>query len=107
VLENIEDLRYTDELEGAETHALAFRASFGKREIEAIDMLRFDEQGKIREFKVIIRPLTGVIAVAKALRPHVAKGRASSLLLRLLIGPLAAMVALGDRLVPRLVRLDS
>jgi SnoaL-like domain len=32
VLENIEDLRYTDELEGAETHALAFRASFGKRE---------------------------------------------------------------------------
>jgi SnoaL-like domain len=107
VLENIEDLRYTDELDGAETQVLAFRARFGKREIEAVDILRFDEQGKIREFKVIIRPLTGVIAVAKALGPYVAKSRVSSVLLRLLVGPLGAMVALGERIVPRLIRLGS
>jgi hypothetical protein len=107
VIDNIEELEYTDELEGAEMHALSFRARFGKREIEAVDLLRFDERGKISEFRVIIRPLTGVIAVANALGPAVARGRVSSVLLRLLIGPLAAMVALGDRIVPRLIRLNS
>ena len=107
VLDNIEDLRYTDELEGARSHVLSFTARFGKQEIEAVDLLRFDEHGKISELTVIIRPLTGVVAVAKALGPYVAKGRVSSVLLRLLIGPLSLMVGLGERIVPRLIRLGA
>ena len=45
-IEMFEDFRYTDELEMDGAHALIFRASVaGDREIEGIDLLRFDERG--------------------------------------------------------------
>ena len=36
------DLRYTDELKSDEAHALVFRASVAGKELEGIDLLRFD-----------------------------------------------------------------
>jgi hypothetical protein len=72
VMETFEDFRYTDELEGATAHALVFSARVGSKEIQGIDLLRFDESGQIRDFTVLVRPLSATIALAEAMGPKVA-----------------------------------
>jgi hypothetical protein len=67
VAETFEDFRYTDELETDGAHALIFRASVEGRELEGIDLLRFDEDGLIADFTVMIRPLSGLIPFAQAM----------------------------------------
>jgi hypothetical protein len=62
-----EDFRYTDELQADGAHALIFRASVAGRELEGIDLLRLDEQGLIRDFTVMIRPLSGLVPFAQAM----------------------------------------
>lgn len=67
VAETFEDFRYTDELETDGAHALIFRASVEGKELEGIDLLRFDENGLIADFTVMIRPLSGLIPFAQAM----------------------------------------
>jgi hypothetical protein len=72
VFETFEDFRYTDELQGADgTHALIFRARVGEREVEGLDLLRDDADGRVADFTVMIRPLSGLLALAQALGPKV------------------------------------
>jgi hypothetical protein len=66
----LEDMRYTHEIgapHGAD-RALVFRARAGDREVEGCDFLHLDEHGRIDELFVMLRPLTGVLAVAEAMR---------------------------------------
>src|SRR3954462_7253817 len=72
VMETFDDFRYTDELAGATAHALVFSARVGEKEIQGIDLLRFDGEGKIRDFTVLVRPLSATIALAEAMGPKVA-----------------------------------
>src|SRR4051812_15616852 len=72
VMETFEDFRYTDELEGQTAHALVFSARVGAKDIQGIDLLRFDDGGKIRDFTVLVRPLSATIALAEAMGPKVA-----------------------------------
>ena len=72
VMETFEDFRYTDELEGPTAHALVFSARVGEKELQGIDLLRFDSEGRIRDFTVLVRPLSGTIALAEAMGPKVA-----------------------------------
>ena len=65
VAQVFEDFRYTDELQAGDAHALIFRANVGDREVEGIDLLRFDEQELICEFTVMLRPLSGLIPFAQ------------------------------------------
>ena len=66
LFETFEDFRYTDEFEQADgAKALVFRARVGDRELEGIDILRFDDEGLIADFTVMVRPLTGAIALAE------------------------------------------
>ena len=39
---------------------LEFSAKVGARELKGIDMVRFDETGKIVDFEVMIRPMSGL-----------------------------------------------
>jgi hypothetical protein len=74
VAETFEDFRYTDELAGtaeAPVHALIFRARVGGRELEGMDLLRTGSDGLIADLTVMIRPLSGLIALAQALGPKV------------------------------------
>jgi hypothetical protein len=74
VAETFEDFRYTDVLAGtADTpvHALVFRARVGERELEGMDLVRTGPDGLIEDFTVMIRPLSGLIALAQALGPKV------------------------------------
>ncbi|HYU61186.1 MAG TPA: nuclear transport factor 2 family protein [Solirubrobacterales bacterium] len=66
LVETFEDFRYTDEFDASDgAKALVFRARVGDRDIEGIDILRFDDEGLIADFTVMVRPLTGATALAE------------------------------------------
>ena len=67
VLEVFEDFRYTDELHGEGTHGLVFAARVGDKELQGWDYLTLDADGLVTELVVMIRPLSGLIAVAQAM----------------------------------------
>jgi len=62
-----EEFRYTDHLEDGDTAALIFEARVGDRFLNGLDLLRFDADGKIRELMVMVRPLSGLNALAEAM----------------------------------------
>ncbi|HEY6729489.1 MAG TPA: nuclear transport factor 2 family protein [Solirubrobacterales bacterium] len=62
VAATLEDLTYTDELTAADTVALRFKANVGDRELEGIDFLELDEDGRVRELTVFMRPLSALTA---------------------------------------------
>jgi hypothetical protein len=68
VVQVFEDFRYTEQIETGDTAALAFSARVGDRELEGIDLLRFDGDGKVRELAVYVRPMSGVNALAEAMK---------------------------------------
>jgi SnoaL-like domain len=76
LLEILEDFRYTDELEGEAAHGLVFRAHVGDRQLEGLDLLRHDEQGRIADFTVMVRPLSGLQAVREAVAQRLGLGAA-------------------------------
>jgi hypothetical protein len=67
VLNVFEDLRYLDSFGGAGGEVLRFAARVGDRELEGIDMLRFDGDGRVRELTVMIRPYSGLTALLEAM----------------------------------------
>ena len=42
---------------------LEFSASVGDKQLKGIDMIRFDEDGKIVDFEVMVRPMSGLQAL--------------------------------------------
>jgi hypothetical protein len=72
LVRTFEDFRYTDDLPGEEVHAMIFRARIGDREVEGLDLIRPGPDGRIADFTVMVRPLTGVVALAEAVGPQLA-----------------------------------
>jgi hypothetical protein len=65
VAEVFEDFRYLDQVETGDTAVLVFEARVGDRELNGVDVLRFGEDGRIAEMMVMIRPLSGLNALAE------------------------------------------
>lgn len=65
VVKVFEDFTYHRELATADglSAVLEFSARVGDRELKGIDLIRFDEDGKIVEFEVMIRPMSGLQAL--------------------------------------------
>jgi hypothetical protein len=66
-----EDFRYVDEVADGGRVALIFRARVGDKELQGLDLLHTDDDGLIDELTVMVRPLSGVIALAEAMGPKV------------------------------------
>jgi hypothetical protein len=62
-----EDFRYTDQLEDGDVAALIFKARVGEREVDGLDLLRFDGDGMVSELMVMVRPMSGLNALAEAM----------------------------------------
>jgi hypothetical protein len=62
-----ENFRYTNEWRDGATTILFFEASVGDRELQGIDILEENDDGLIEAFTVMIRPLSGLQAVAGAM----------------------------------------
>ena len=72
VFETFEDFHYTDELEGSDgTHALIFNARVGDKSVEGLDLIRSDDSGRITNLTVMVRPMSGLIALAEAMAAKV------------------------------------
>ncbi|MFE3882818.1 nuclear transport factor 2 family protein [Streptomyces lydicus] len=78
LLRTFQDFRYVGELEGsartaagpdggtADSTVLVFRATVNGKQIHGIDLLQFDEAGRIKEFTVMVRPQSAVQALGEA-----------------------------------------
>jgi hypothetical protein len=68
VVQVFEDFRYTDQVETGDAAALAFSARVGERELDGIDFLHFDSEGRLDRMAVYVRPMSGVNALAEAMQ---------------------------------------
>ena len=59
-----ENFRYTAEWRDGVTTILFFEANVGDRDVQGIDILEENESGLIERFTVMVRPLSGLQAVA-------------------------------------------
>jgi len=75
-----EDFTYDREIgaPGARDHAVVFRARVGDREVEGCDFLHTDDDGLIDEFFVMVRPLSGALALAEAMQAELAAQASSA-----------------------------
>jgi hypothetical protein len=78
VMRTFEDFRYTDEVDGDGVKMLIFKARVGDREVEGLDLLRFDADGKIADFTVMVRPLSAAMALADAVGKGLEQATASA-----------------------------
>jgi hypothetical protein len=65
-----EDFSYTREIgaPSSRDRALVFQARVGDKQIEGCDFLHTDERGSIDDLTVMVRPLSGALALADAMR---------------------------------------
>jgi hypothetical protein len=100
VLEGIET---TEPLGLGDTRSFSFRARVRGVELEASNLVRFNEQGQIVECTVFVRPLASLASLFSALPPRVSarrRGRLHGALVASVAWPLAFVLRIVDRLTP-------
>ncbi|WP_366139144.1 nuclear transport factor 2 family protein [uncultured Rhodoferax sp.] len=78
VIQVFEDFTYHRQLASADGQSvvLEFSAKVNGKELKGIDMVQFDAEGKIVDFEVMVRPMSGLQALGeemgKRLAPYIA-----------------------------------
>ena len=73
-----EDFRYLEQVETGDAAVLFFEATVGDREVQGVDILKFGEGDRIVEMTVMLRPMSGVHAVAERMKQLLEAAGASS-----------------------------
>ena len=60
VAATLDDLTYTHELAEGNAVSLRFKAKVGDRELEGIDFLELDDEGRVAELTVFMRPFSAL-----------------------------------------------
>ena len=68
VMRVFEDFRYIAQLEDGETAVLMFEARVGDRDVQGVDILRFGDDGRVVEMTVMVRPMSGMHALAERMQ---------------------------------------
>jgi len=68
VVRVFEDFRYVEQVETGDTAVLMFEAKVGDRDVQGVDILRFGAEGRVREMLVMVRPMSGMHALAEAMQ---------------------------------------
>ena len=68
VVQVFEDFRYVEQVEAGDTAILMFHARVGDRELQGVDILRFGAEGRAEELIVMVRPMSGMNALAERMR---------------------------------------
>jgi hypothetical protein len=88
-----------------DTYALVYRARVGSEPFEEAQLLRLDDEARIKEITLFGRPLPALTALMITLGPDLARRqgrRGLATFLRVSATPIHAMVSSGDRtVVPR------
>jgi hypothetical protein len=77
VTQVFEDFRYTAHVSQGDREVLIFRARVGDRELEGVDLLQLGEDGLVAELVVMVRPMSGMLALAEGMRERLAGTAAS------------------------------
>lgn len=100
-------LTYLNEIPG-DPHVLHFTGEIGGQRLEGVDLLRFDEQGRIKEITVFFRPFPAVAAFLSDTGPKLAEKRGGSgraAFLKVAGAPLSALMRTTAATGPRLLGL--
>ena len=74
VIEIFENFTYHREMVSGDGRSafLEFTANIGDKSLKGLDLITFDESGKITEFEVLIRPMSGLMALAEQMGKRMA-----------------------------------
>lgn len=69
VMRVFEDFRYVREISSSDgrDHALVFTATVAGKQLQGCDFLHLDDDGRIDDFQVMVRPLSAATALAAAM----------------------------------------
>jgi hypothetical protein len=70
-----ENFHYPDVFTGQQTHALIFHAEVSGIPLEGVDYVRTDDQGRVIDFYVMMRPLKAITALARAIGAKMQEGQ--------------------------------
>lgn len=75
VVKVFENFTYHRELSSDDGHniVLEFSANVGDKQLKGIDMIRFDADGKIIDFEVMVRPMSGLQALGQEMGARLAQ----------------------------------
>ena len=68
VVQVFEDFRYLEHVEMGDVAVLMFEARVGDKQLQGVDILKFGDDGRIAEMTVMVRPMSGVHALAEAMQ---------------------------------------
>jgi hypothetical protein len=101
-LDLFKGIQYTHDLGDERSHLLVGDARVLGKPVKTTTLLEFDAEGKIREIWVMVRPLTGLVAVALAVG-EAAERAEQGAALRELSEPLVGLAADLERAAARVV----
>jgi hypothetical protein len=106
VLDVLDDFQYTDELSSRDSAFLVARARVGGTDIEMVDHIRLNKDGKIRELTVFFRPMPAIAVAMRVIGSGLArpKSRIRAGVIAGLTRPLGFLTRVGDRIGVRLIR---
>lgn len=65
VIEVLKDFKYHRQFIDGNSWALEFTANVGNKSVKGVDLIEFNDNGQIVNFEVLIRPLSGLIALGE------------------------------------------
>ena len=68
VVQVFKDFRYVGQVEEDDTAVLMFEARAGERDVQGVDILKFSDDGLISELTVMVRPMSGMLALADEMK---------------------------------------
>jgi hypothetical protein len=71
VADAFDEFRYVTEWRDGATAILRFEARIGTRELTGVDILEHDDDGLVGRFTVMVRPLSGLQALANAVAARI------------------------------------
>ncbi len=68
VAQVFEDFRYVEHVEEGDVAVLMFEARVGDKQLQGVDILKFGADDRIAEMTVMVRPMSGMHALAEEMR---------------------------------------
>jgi len=102
VFKIISDIRFYETIgEGQQSQVIFWRGRVGRQYLEEANLLRLDDDGRIKEMTVFMRPVPGLLALTVELGSSLAGRRhfLRGLAVRAMLGPMARLFAIGEPLI--------
>lgn len=77
VVQVFENFKYIAHVETDDVAVLEFEANVGEKSLQGVDILKFNDEGKISEMTVMVRPASGLEALGKEMGRRIEAATAS------------------------------